>query len=150
MSTAAIIVIAIVVVLVVLGVAFAVPRMGMLRRERELRQRRQHVSAEHRQEAEVREQRADEAQRRAEIAAQEARREREEAQLHEERAALHEQGLADHELVDEDERERFAGTTADPAHSNPAPIGEQWEGDPSRDPNHHGMDRPSSRRSKRM
>jgi len=47
--------------------------------------------------------------------------------MHQERAAVHEQGRADHELIDEDERERFAGTTADADRTNGAPIGEQRE-----------------------
>ena len=33
--------------------------------------------------------------------------------LHEERAGLHEKGMADHELIDDSERENFAGTSAD-------------------------------------
>jgi hypothetical protein len=87
-------------------------RARIRKSEHELAQRRDHVAAEHHEQAEEREQRADEAERRARSAEQEARRARAEAQLHEERASLHEQGLADHELVEDHERERFAGTSA--------------------------------------
>jgi multidrug resistance efflux pump len=81
-------------------------------RERELGQRRGRVIEEHRQEAEVRTSRAQEAEQRARIAQQEAERERAAAQLSQEKAGLHERGLADHELIEDDERERFAGTSA--------------------------------------
>ena len=80
--------------------------------ERELRRRRERVISEQRQEAETRAKRAEEAEQRARIAEQEARRERAEAQVRRERASLHERGMADHELVDETERDRFAGTSA--------------------------------------
>jgi hypothetical protein len=33
--------------------------------------------------------------------------------MHQERAAMHERGDADHELIEEHEREHFAGTSAD-------------------------------------
>ena len=46
------------------------------------------------------------------MAEAEAERERAEAELHEQRAEMHERGMADHELVDESEREKFAGTSA--------------------------------------
>jgi hypothetical protein len=69
------------------------------------------VSA-HREEAADRERRADVAEQRARVAEQEAQSERAAAQAREEQAALHERGLADHELISEDEREDFAGTSA--------------------------------------
>ena len=67
---------------------------------------------EHRGAAEERTKQADLADRKARIAEQEAQRERADAQLHEERAAMHEEGLVDHELVGQNERDRFAGTSA--------------------------------------
>ena len=111
------VIIAIVIVaLVLIGLVVALPKMrerGRLRqRERELEQRRHEVATEHRQEAETRAERAQQAEQRARIAEHEAQRERAEAQLHEERASMHEQGLADHELVEDHEREHFAGTSA--------------------------------------
>jgi len=51
--------------------------------------------------------------REARLAQKEAERQRAEAELHQEKAALHEQGHADHELIDDHERDRFAGTSAD-------------------------------------
>ena len=60
----------------------------------------------------ARERQASEAEQRARIAAKEAEAERAQAELHQERAGLHERGMADHELIDESERERFAGTSA--------------------------------------
>ena len=42
----------------------------------------------------------------------EAEAERAQAELHQERAGLHEKGMADHELIDDSEREKFAGTSA--------------------------------------
>jgi uncharacterized membrane protein YcjF (UPF0283 family) len=122
MSTALVVVIVVVVVLLI-GVLLALPRMrqaATLRaRERELDQRREVVADEHRSEAENRARQADVAERRARIAEQEAAAARAQAQLHEERAGLHERGLADQELVADDERDRFAGTSAveDPARS---------------------------------
>jgi hypothetical protein len=116
MSIVAIIVIVVVVALVLLALLFLVRRFGdrarVKKRELELRQRRKQVVSEHREEAETREQKAEEAQRRARIAEQEATRERAEAQLRQEKADLHERGLADHDLIEEHERERFAGTSA--------------------------------------
>jgi FtsZ-interacting cell division protein ZipA len=116
MSTGVIIVIVVVAVIIVAALLLALSpmreRARVRRRERELQQRRVRVAGEHRQEAQVREQRAAVADRRARIAESEAQRERAEAQLHEERAALHEEGLADPELVQDHERERFAGTSA--------------------------------------
>ena len=48
------------------------------------------------------------------MAQKEAERQRAEAELHQERATMHERGDADHELIDEHERDKFAGTSADP------------------------------------
>lgn len=114
--SAVLIVVIVVVVLILLGSLLALPRMRERARlrssERELGQRRDRVATEHREQAQSRAQQADVADRRARIAEQEAAKERAEAQLHEERAAMHEEGLADHELVNEDERDRFAGTSA--------------------------------------
>jgi ABC-type multidrug transport system fused ATPase/permease subunit len=112
----AIIVIAAVVVIILLGLIFALPRAKekarVKKRERELGQRRERAISEHREEAEIRTRQAEQAEHRARIAEQEARRERAEAQLRDEHAALHERGMADHELIAEDERDRFAGTSA--------------------------------------
>jgi hypothetical protein len=119
MSTGLIVVIVVVVVLVVLGLLLLLTRLPKARerarlqqRERELNERREQVVDEHREEAASRERQAEVAEQRARVAAQEAERERAESQLAEEKAKLHEQGLADHELIRDDERERFAGTSA--------------------------------------
>src|SRR5579862_4664444 len=117
MSTGLIVLI-IVVVVVLLALAFAMPRMrerARLRaRERELGQRRDQAASGHRDQAAQLSTQADAAEQRVRIAEQEAARQRAQAQAEEERAQLHERGLADHELVSDDERERFAGTTAVP------------------------------------
>jgi hypothetical protein len=89
-------------------------------RERELEHRRERVAGEHRAEAEERSRQAEMAEQKARIAETEAKRERAEAELHEQRAQTHESGMADHELVRDDERDRFAGTSAVP--DEPAPI----------------------------
>ncbi len=116
MPTWLIIVIVVVVVAILLAAVFVLPRARekarITRRERELGQRRDQAITEHREVAESRARRADEAEHRARIAEQEARRERAEAQLREEKAALHERGMADDELISDDERDRFAGTSA--------------------------------------
>ena len=118
MDPGVIIAIVIVAAIILVALAVAMPRMRersrIRKQEHELDQRRDHVVAEHREQAEDREHRADEAERRARAAEQEAQRERVEAQRHEEHASLHEQGLADHELVEDHEREQFAGTSAVP------------------------------------
>ncbi len=116
MSVLAIVVIAVVVValLVVLGVF--IPRIRerarVKRRERELGQRRDRVVSQQREEADAHVSRAEAAEQRARIASLQARQERAEADLRVERADLHERGLADHELIEEHEREHFAGTSA--------------------------------------
>jgi hypothetical protein len=70
------------------------------------------VAGEHRREAESREREAAEAEQRARIAEREAQAQRAQAELHQEKAGLHERGMADHELVEDHEREKFAGTSA--------------------------------------
>jgi FtsZ-interacting cell division protein ZipA len=118
MSTGLIIVIIVVVVILVAGLVMltrlpkARERARVQQRERELDQRRDQVVDEHREEAAARERQAEVAEQRARVAAQEAKRERAESELAEEKAKLHERGLADHELIDEDERDHFAGTSA--------------------------------------
>lgn len=115
MSTGVIIAI-VVVVVILLAVLLALPRLRerarVRARERELGQRRDRVIEEHHEEADARMSRAQEAEQRARIAQQEAERERAAAQLNQEKAGLHERGLADHELIDEDERDKFEGTSA--------------------------------------
>ena len=116
MSTGLIIAI-VVVALILLAVLFLIPRMRrkaeMRKRERELANRRDAVATEHREVADTRQREADEAERRARMAQKEAERQRAEAELHQERAVMHERGDADHELIEEHEREKFAGTSAD-------------------------------------
>jgi FtsZ-interacting cell division protein ZipA len=115
MSTVLIVVI-VVVVVAVIALLLLLPRLRERERirsqERELGQRREQVVEAHRDEASGRERRAEVAEQRARVAAQEAERERAEAHVHDERAALYEKGLADHELIGENEREKFAGTSA--------------------------------------
>jgi hypothetical protein len=116
MSTGAIVAIVIVALIVVALLAFLMPRMRararVQKRERELAARRERVAGEHRSEADVREREAAEAEQRARIAEREAQAQRAQAELHQEKAGLHERGMADHELIEKDERERFAGTSA--------------------------------------
>jgi FtsZ-interacting cell division protein ZipA len=117
MSTVLIVVIVVVVVLVMGGLALtrqpkARERARQREAERELGQRREQAVDQHQEEAATRERQAEVAEQRARVAAQEAERERAESQLAEEKAKLHERGLADHELIDVDERQRFAGTSA--------------------------------------
>ena len=117
MSTGAIIAIVVVVLIIVALLAFVLPRMRararVRARERELVQRREHVAGEHRREAELRDREAAEAEQRARIAEREAQAQRAQAELHQEKAGLHERGMADHELIEDHEREHFAGTSAD-------------------------------------
>jgi hypothetical protein len=116
MTTGAIIAIVVVALIIIALLAFMLPRMRararVQKRERELQQRRESVANEHRAEADQRERQAAEAEQRARIAAREAEAERAQAELHQERAGLHERGMADHELIEDHERERFAGTSA--------------------------------------
>lgn len=116
MSTGLIIAI-VVVALILLAVLFFIPRMKrqaeLKKRERELGHRREAVATEHREVADHRQREAEQAERKATMAQKEAERQRAEAELHQERAVMHERGDADHELIEEHEREKFAGTSAD-------------------------------------
>jgi hypothetical protein len=116
MTTGAIIAIVVVALIIVALLVFMLPRMRanarVQKRERELQNRREQVAGEHRAEADTRERQATEAEQRARIAQKEAEAERAEAELHAERAGLHERGMADDELIDDSERDRFAGTSA--------------------------------------
>ena len=116
MTTGAIIAIVIAALIIIALVAFLMPRMRrqaqVQKRERELQNRRERVANEHRAEADSRERQASEAEQRARIAQKEAEAERAQAQLHQERAGLHEKGMADDELIDDHERQKFAGTSA--------------------------------------
>ena len=116
MSTGAIIAIVVVVLIIIALLAFVLPRMRararVRARERELQQRREQVAGEHRAEADQRERQAAQSEQKARIAQREAEAERAQAQLHQERAGLHERGMADDELIDDHERDRFAGTSA--------------------------------------
>jgi hypothetical protein len=91
-------------------------------RERELGQRRERMAETQRSEAAERNRQAEMAEQKAAMAEAEAKRERAEAEMREQRAQMHEQGMADHELVDDSERDRFAGTSAD--RDEPAPMGD--------------------------
>jgi hypothetical protein len=117
MSTGLIIAI-VVVALIVLAALFLIPRMKrqaeIKKSERELGRRREAVATEHRETADTRAREAERAEREARMAQKNAERQRAEAELHQERAQMHERGDADHELIEEDEREKFAGTSADP------------------------------------
>jgi hypothetical protein len=116
MSTGAIIAIVVVALIIIALLAFVLPRMRARARERarerELQDRRERVVGEHRAQAEQREREAAEAEQRARIAEREAQAQRAQAELHQERAGLHERGMADHELIEDHEREHFAGTSA--------------------------------------
>jgi UPF0716 family protein affecting phage T7 exclusion len=112
MSTGLIVAI-VIVALIILALLFLLPRMRQAARhkqaQRELHSRREAVATEHRQEAAQRETRAEEAERKARMAEQAAQRERAEANLRHERADMHERGMADDELIEDHERDRFAG-----------------------------------------
>ncbi len=114
MSTGVIIAIVVVVVVVLAAAFLLAPMARRKRRERELGQRRERAVETHTAEADTRDRQATQAEQRARVAAAEAERQRAEANLHRTRADEHEQGLADHELVADDERDRFAGTSAVP------------------------------------
>jgi hypothetical protein len=115
MSTEAIIAIVVAALIIIAVVAFLLPRMRhkaqVQKRERELQQRRDREAQQHRAEAEQREHQASQAEQRARIAAKEAEAERAQAELHQERAGLHERGMADDELIDDHERDKFAGVS---------------------------------------
>jgi FtsZ-interacting cell division protein ZipA len=115
MSTGLIIAIVVIALILLVLFAFVLPRARrtaqVKARERELEQRRERVAEEHRTEAEERRGMAERAEQKAQMAQAEAERERAEAQLREQRAQMHERGMADDELIDESERDRFAGTS---------------------------------------
>jgi FtsZ-interacting cell division protein ZipA len=125
MSTGLIIAIVVVVLLLIALVAFVLPRSRrkaeVAARERELGQRRERAADEQREAAAERNRQAEMAEQKARMAETEAKRERAEAELREQRAQMHEQGMADHELIDESERDRFAGTSA-MRDDEPAPM----------------------------
>jgi FtsZ-interacting cell division protein ZipA len=116
MSTGLIIAIVIAALVLIALFAFILPRARrgaqIKKRERELEQRREHRAEEHRAEAAERRGEAEMAEQRARMAETEAQRERAEAEMREQRAQMHERGMADDELIDESERDRFAGTSA--------------------------------------
>ena len=101
------------VALIIIALLVMLPRMRAAadrkKAERELLSRRETVATEHREAASQRETRAEAAEQKARMAQQAAERERAEANMEHERATMHERGLADDELIDESERERFAG-----------------------------------------
>src|SRR3954464_3584471 len=125
MSTGLIIAIVVVALLLIALFAFVLPRARrkaqIQARERELGQRRERAADEERTVAAERNREAEMAEQKARMAETEAKRERAEAELREQRAQMHEQGMADHELIDEGERDRFAGTSA-MSGDNPAPM----------------------------
>jgi type II secretory pathway pseudopilin PulG len=118
MSTGLIVVI-VVAAIILLALLVLLPKMRASaqrqKAERELHRRRETVADEHRSAAREREQRAEAAEQKARMAEQAAQKERAEAGMMEERAKMHEQGRADHELVDEDERDKFADVMSTPA-----------------------------------
>jgi FtsZ-interacting cell division protein ZipA len=126
MSTGLIIAIIIVALLLIALFAFVLPRarrQAQVRaRERELGQRRERAAEEHREEAETRRRDAETAEQKAQMAQAEAQRERAEANLREQRADMHEKGMADDELIADDERDKFAGTSAMRDRDEPAPM----------------------------
>ena len=115
--TTGLIIAIVVIALILIGLLVMLPRMRrqaeMKKRERELGQRRDAAAGQHRQVAETRESEADKAEREARMAQKQAEKQRAEAELHKERATMTERGDADHELIDEHERDKFAGTSAD-------------------------------------
>jgi FtsZ-interacting cell division protein ZipA len=129
MDTGLIIAIVVIALILLALVAFVLPRMRrnsqVKARERELEHRREHRAEEHRTEAAERRNEAEMAEQRAKMAAAEAERERAEAQMREQRAEMHERGMADHELIDDNERDRFAGTSA--TADGPAPMRDDAE-----------------------
>ena len=116
MSTGLIIAIVVIALILIALFAFVLPRARrtaqMKKREHELTQRREGRAEEHRAEAAERRGEAELAEQRARMAQTEAQRERAEADMREQRAQMHERGMADDELIDESERDRFAGTSA--------------------------------------
>ena len=116
MSTGLIIAIVVIALILLALFAFVLPRARkgaeMKKREHELEQRREHRAGEHRAEAAERRNEAEMAEQRARMAETEAQKERAEADMREQRAEMHERGMADDELIDESERDKFAGTSA--------------------------------------
>jgi FtsZ-interacting cell division protein ZipA len=116
MSTGVIIAIVVIALILLALFAFVLPRARkgaeMKKREHELEKRREHRAEEHRVEAAERRNQAEMAEQRAKMAETEAQKERAEAEMREQRAQMHERGMADDELIDENERDRFAGTSA--------------------------------------
>jgi Sec-independent protein translocase protein TatA len=112
MSTGLIIAI-VVVALLLIGLLVLLPRLRAAgerkKAERELQNRRQEVAGRHRDEARQRELEAERAEQRARIAQTQAEKERADANLQQERATLHDRGMADDELIEDHERDRFAG-----------------------------------------
>ncbi len=117
MSTGLIVAI-VVVAIIILVLLVLLPRMRATadrkKAERELHSRRDAVAGEHRSAAAQRETRAEQAEQKARIAQQTAERERAEAGLQSEQASMHERGMADHELIDDNERDRFADVAGSP------------------------------------
>lgn len=126
MSTGLIIAI-IVVAVIVIALLVMLPRMRAAadrrKAERELLERREAAAGEQRAVASERETRAERAEEQARIAASAAEREREQASAASERAEMHEQGRADHELIEPDERDRFAGIVDTEHEHADAPAG---------------------------
>lgn len=124
MSTGLIIAIVVIALILLAVFAFVLPRArkgaAVKKRERELEQRREHRAEEHRAEAAERRSQAEMAEERARMAETEAQKERAEAEMREQRAQMHERGMADDELIDESERDKFAGTSA--TRDEPAPM----------------------------
>jgi FtsZ-interacting cell division protein ZipA len=116
MSTGLIIAIVVIALILLALFVFVLPRARrtakVKARERELEQRREHRAEEHRTEAAERRSEAEMAEQRARMAETEAQRERAEAEMREQRAQMHERGMADDELIEDHERDRFAGTSA--------------------------------------
>jgi FtsZ-interacting cell division protein ZipA len=116
MSTGLIVAIVVIALILIALFAFVLPRARrsaeVKKREHELEQRREQRAGEHRAEAAERRGEAEMAEQRARMAETEAQRERAEAELREQKAQMHERGMADDELIDESERDRFAGTSA--------------------------------------
>ena len=125
MSTGLIIAIVVIALILLALFAFVLPRARkgaeVKKRERELEQRREHRAEEHRTEAAERHNQAEMAEQRARMAETEAQKERAEAEMREQRAQMHERGMADDELIDDSERDKFAGTSAT-TRDDPAPM----------------------------
>lgn len=111
--TTAVIVAIVVAAIILVALLVMLPRMrhkAVERRHvRELESRRSAEAKRQRSEASERERRAEIAEQEARMARQKAERDRADAQLHEERARMHERGMADHDLIEDHERDKFAG-----------------------------------------